>query len=138
VSGPGLDRFLGVATRRRLTRTALVALAGPLGIALLFAALGRFESAGPMLDRLALGVVVTPGVVVADALLLGETRYGRAWSAVSAAVGYLLVVVVGSLALVAGGAAGDYGLRIFYALLVVFSPVAVVVTLAGALVPNRP
>jgi hypothetical protein len=50
-------------------------------------------------------------------------------------VGYRLAVAVGSLALVAAGATGDYGIRVSFAFLVVFSPVVAVVALAGGLVP---
>lgn len=129
--------LLSRPARRTLVRAAAVTLAAATGTSVTDAFTGGEPVLAATLLSLGIGLLAALSVTVADRVLLSVDRYGRAWSATSAAYGFLLTALA-FVAFVVALFPTRRPLGLLLAVtLVLFLPAGLLVTLAGAAVPHR-
>ena len=125
-------------SRHRLARHAAVTAAVVAGVLAVWLVTSSGDPTDAVSSGVGGGLFVAVALAGTDRVLLRGGRHGRVWSGVSAGYAYLGVATVGAVVLVA--VTGEFGrtVTVLSISLLVFSPVALLVTLAGALVPHRP
>lgn len=125
-------------SRHRLARHAAVTAAVVAGVLTVWVATTPRDPTSAVVTGVGGGLFVAAALAGTDRAILRDGRHGRVWSGVSAGYAYLGVATVGAVVLAA--VTGEFGrtATLLPAVLLVFSPVALLVALAGALVQHRP